>query len=376
MPARQVIRRHALRIEQNKRHPLYVFSLTGEQLLEIADVARIARDSSDNLIGYQRQEVTRHIRNIANYLNGDEVLFPNSIILALCANTRFKPAESKHAGDVNTVPGILEIPVTVSGKTKPAWIVDGQQRVLALSRAQRKNIPVAISAFVTDSIEVQREQFLRVNSTRPLPRGLIAELIPELSTPLPPHLESRRVPSALCEMLNRDPESPFRGLIHRISRPGPVRGKIVSDTALIRILHESLNSPSGCLFPYRNLATNFVDMPSLRALLLTYWNGVRHTFPDAWGLSPRQSRLMHSAGLRAMGRLMDRIMASIDPKQHNASAAVRQELARIKPICHWTRGTWEGMGLRWYEIQNVPSHVRLLSNAIVGAYLSAQKVAA
>jgi len=243
-------------------------------------------------------------------------------------------------------------------------------------RSRRRDFPVAINAFVADEAHVQREQFLRVNSTKPLPRGLITELLPEIETILPPDLAARRVPSALCDLLNCDPESPFRGMILRTSSSATDRGQIVSDTALTRVLQESLNSPAGCLFAYRNLATNETDLKGVRSVLLTYWNAVKRTFPEAWGLPPTRSRLMHSVGLRVMGRLMDRVMASIDPSDPMASALARHELARIRPICHWTNGVWEGLSLRWSEVQNVPSHVRRLSNVVLGAYLAGKREAA
>jgi hypothetical protein len=226
---------------------------------------------------------------------------------------------------------------------------------------------------------VQREQFLRINSTKPLPRGLITELLPEVSTVLPPNLAARKAPSALCDLLNRDPESPFHGLIRRASDGRSKRGSaaVVSDSTLVQTLQDSLNSPAGCLFPYRNLATGETDFAGVRDVLLTYWNAVRETFPDAWGLPPTQSRLMHSAGLRAMGRLMDRVMASINSADSHAPAAVRRELGRIRPACRWTSGIWEELGgLRWNEVQNVPSHVRMLSNFLIRAHLTGRRSAA
>ena len=42
-----------------------------------------------------------------------------------------------------------------------------------------------MNAFVADEVDLQRDQFLRVNNAKPLPRGLITELLPEVSTILP-----------------------------------------------------------------------------------------------------------------------------------------------------------------------------------------------
>jgi DGQHR domain-containing protein len=372
----RTIRRNALRVEQDQRHPLYLFTLTGEELSRIAEVARISRDPSGKLVGYQRPEVKRHIRNIAQYLDTSEGLFPNSLILALHSSARFRALRPKAPKDIHAVAGVLEISIPRDGQRKPAWIVDGQQRAMALRLCRRRDFPVAINAFLADDVGVQREQFLRVNSTKPLPRGLVGELLPEIDTILPPHLAARRVPSALCDLLNRDPESPFRGIVRRTSSDNSDRRQIVSDTTLTRILQDSLNSPTGCLFAYRNLATNHIDLAGVRSVLVMYWNAVKRTFPDAWGLPPSRSRLMHSAGLRVMGRLMDRVMASIDPSDSTAPQAVRQELARVRPSCHWTSGVWETLGLRWSEIQNVPSHIRMLSNAVLGVYLASKREAA
>src|SRR5205823_9003222 len=146
------------------------------------------------LNGYQRPEFNTHIRNIVEYLDSGPVLFPNSIILALPSGVRFKEVRGPKVDKGYAVPGTLEIPVPRNGGPKPAWIVDGQQRALALARSRRKDFPVAVNAFVANDVQSQREQFLRVNSTRPLPRGLITEMLPEVGSVLPPHLAMRRAP--------------------------------------------------------------------------------------------------------------------------------------------------------------------------------------
>src|SRR5262249_8540606 len=157
--------------------------------------------------------------------------------------------------------------------------------------------------------------------------------------------------SLFCDLLNRDPESPFCGLIRRSSTPPGARRKaVVADTAIIRVLQESLATPSGCLFPYRNLSSGELDLKGARDVLLVYWNAVRETFPEAWGLPPGQSRLMHSAGLRAMGRLMDRMMKLAGTADGRSGTTVRRELERLRPLCRWTGGAWEELdGLRWNE---------------------------
>lgn len=370
------IRRRALRIVQTAEHPVFMFALRPDELFSIADISRVSRNDAGDLIGYQRPEVKKHVQNIVEYLNSDagRVLFPNTLILALSSTATFvrvrgPKVDEREIGEAGTI----EIPIPGAGQPKPAWIVDGQQRALALSHAKWKDLPVPISAFLADDIDTQREQFLRVNSTKPLPRGLLSELLPQVTTVLPANLAAKRVPAALCEFLNREPESPFKNLIRRSSHTGPQkRSAVVSDTSLIQVLQESFTSPSGCLFAYRNLATGNTDFERVQRLLIVYWSAVRDTFPRAWGLPSHASRLMHSVGLRAMGRLMDRIMGSINIDDQRVAERVRRELEPLKARCHWTSGTWDELGgIAWNDLQNVPAHVRLLSNHILRIALRA-----
>jgi DGQHR domain-containing protein len=375
-PKRQrVLRRRALRLEQDPEHPLFQFSLTGEELLTIADVSRISRNEAGKLIGYQRPEVKRHVQDIVDYLDGKQVVFANSIILALSSAVRFVRSRGPEVNDGMSAAGILEIPVPGPGQPRPAWVVDGQQRLLALSKSScRDGLRVPINAFVADEVELQRDQFLRVNNTRPLPRGLITELLPEVSTNLPARLAARRIPAAVCDWLNRSTNSPFYGLLRRAStgRGGKDAGAI-ADTSVVKMIEESLSSTSGCLFPYRNIATSETDGDGICAVLTAYWAAVKRVFPDAWGKPAHQSRLMHGVGIRAMGRLMDRIMASVNPHDPKAAVLVERELRRVAPFCRWTEGVWEELNdLPWNELQNVPRHVRVLSNFLIRCYVQAK----
>jgi DGQHR domain-containing protein len=373
----RILRRRALRIEQDPGHPLFMFSLTGSEILQVADVSRISRDDAGKLIGYQRPEVRKHVQDIVDYLNSEQVLFPNSVILALSSQVKFTRSRGPEVSDGCTAAGTLEIVIPKGEETKPAWIVDGQQRVLALSKSKRNSLAVPVNAFVADEVSLQRDQFLRVNNTRPLPRGLITELLPEVSTGLPAKMAARRIPSAICDWLNQDERSPFYRIIRRASMRNEDDGKaMVADTSIVKMLEESLSSATGCLYPYRNLATGQTDFEAISNLLLVYWTAVHNVFPEAWGKSPEKSRLMHGAGLRAMGRLMDKIMPGVKARNRKGIAQVERELQLIAPICRWTSGAWEAMGgLKWNEIQNVPRHIQMLSWVLIHAYLQAKGLA-
>jgi DGQHR domain-containing protein len=365
-----VLQRRALAVQQPGGTLVYLFTVTAAELLQVADISRISRAEDGQLIGYQRPEVRRHVNQIVEYLDGDDVLFPHAVIVALPSTVKFRQSRGPGTHDGLAAAGTLEIPLPKAGEPRPGWLVDGQQRALALARTKRQDLPVPVTAFIADDIEVQRDQFLRVNNVQPLPRGLVTELLPEVWTSLSPKLSAKRIPSALVELLNRQPTSPFQGLIKRASTPDAERSHaVVTDTVLVSAIEESLNSSGGALYPYRNVATAETDIDGIYRLLLCYWRAVRATFPAAWGLPPTQSRLMHGAGLRAMARLMDRIMLTVDAGHKDAEAHVRRELAKIAPFCRWTEGHWDELGVDWDALQNVQKDIRMLSNYLVRLYL-------
>lgn len=371
-----LLERRALRLEQPGGHVVYLFALAPSEIFQVADVSRIRRDDAGELIGYQRPGVRPHVNDIAEYLRGEDVVFPNALIMALDPDVRFRSSRGPRTGDGFATSGTLEIPIRAG--RKPGFLVDGHQRSLALSECQRSDLPVPIAAFVTDNLEVQRDQFLRINNSKPLPRGLVTELLPEVSLPISPRLSANKLPSAIVDELHRKDDSPFFGLVRRPSHSVEERRTaVVQDTSLIKMLKHSLQTSGGCLFPFRNVATGEADLDAIWHVVTTYWGAVRDTFPDAWGLPPTESRLMHGAGIVAMGRLMDRVMSSINPATPEAPLRVREELGRVADSCRWTSGSWDDLdGLAWNDVQNTPKHVRELSNALIRRYVAAQMAAA
>jgi DGQHR domain-containing protein len=363
----------ALHTMQGPDMDVYAFFIRGSDIVRVADISRIGREESVGLKGFQRPEIRSHVKGIVDYLNKGNVLFPNSIILALSPEVRFVASRgTRPTGDEGIAQsGTLTIPIFEEGH-RVAWIVDGQQRSLALAQADHKDIAVPVVGFVSDSLALQREQFILVNKSKPLPTRLINELLPETRTVLLPRdLSSRRVPSELCGLLNRDPNSPFFGLIKRPSDGVSEHKAVVTDTAVINMIKNSMNNPLGALSVFRssNHGRDGVDAEGMYGLLITFWSGVKAVFPEAWGRDPRQTRLMHSAGIEAVGVLMDRIYGRIQPSDD--IKVVERELLKVAPYCRWTDGIWESLGVTWNEIQNTHRDIRRLQNALVQAYSAA-----
>jgi DGQHR domain-containing protein len=353
----------AVRSQQGNGKVIYTFFIPGDMLTQIADITRIHRDGTERLAGFQRDEIKRHVNGIVEYLDQGDVLFPNAIILALSPEVSFvhsrggKPDGALDAGEAGT----LSIPLRPEG-SRVAWIVDGQQRSLALSKAKNGGLNVPVVAFVAPDVATRRAQFILVNKAKPLPPRLINELLPEVDVQLPRDLSGRKIPSALCEMLNEDPDSPFHDLIKRVSKPKAARA-VVIDSAIVEMIRASLKNPNGALAPFVSLGTGPSDVEGMYRTLVDYWSAVKIVFLPAWGLPPESSRLMHSAGIRAMGVLMDRIVTR-SMAHPNSNTHQLHSLKNIAPRCRWTEGVWEDLGLAWNEVEHTPRHIRHLSQLL------------
>ena len=361
-----VIDVRAVKAIQGKGTETYSFFLRGSEVLKIADISRIHRDELGELKGFQRKEIQNHVNSIVDYLDKGDVIFPNALILAFQSELEFKQSRGKSPD--GAVSGTLYIP-TYEGERRAAWIVDGQQRSFALAKTMNKNIMVPVVGFVAPDISVQREQFILVNKARPLPKRLINELLPEIDTELPHDLKANKIPSELCNILNRDKNSPFFGLIKRTSNEDTSKTAVITDTAIIDMIKHSKDN-YGALALYKNSGNNTPDIESMYKTICLFWGAVKEVFPEAWGRDVRSSRLMHSAGILAMGVLMDRIM----PKVQNAKdvrAEVIRELQIIAPYCSWTSGNWGGPdGRAWNSFQNTSRDVREFRELLMQIYYS------
>ncbi len=354
MADRYKLRLPCLRVLQGDR-VLYSFAVDGKRLHDFATVARVGRGIDAEIAGYQRPEVLKHVKGIQRYLERPGALLPNAIVVAFDNRVRFEPAAGVAADVAYASAGTLVVPVDESAADadRPGWIVDGQQRSAALRDARVDEFPVCVVSFIADEQE-QRAQFILVNNSRPLPKGLIHELLPSTHAELPLQLMRRRLPAEIVSRLNTDADSPFRGLIVTPTRPDGV----IKDNAVLRMVENSIYN--GALYRYRYAATGDGDTAAMLTHLKIYWNTVAATFPDAWGLPPRRSRLSHGVGIAAMGYVMDRLTEDVEVKDLGGACAGVNALRDAA----WTTGEWafpEG-ARKWNALQNTPNDIRVLTH--------------
>lgn len=348
----------AIEVRQGLGKVLYTFAIDGKLVHRFATVSRVRRNEEGLLSGYQRPEVLSHIHEIKTYVESGSPLIPNSIVLAFDSRVRFEPTMKTSTS--YSRPGELVIPLDddLPETERPGFVVDGQQRLAAIREANIESFPICVSAFITDDLGFQTEQFILVNSTKPLPKGLLYELLPVTNATLPAILMRRRLPAELVTRLNQRRGSPFYERIQTATNP---TGQI-KDNSMLRMLEQSLSD--GVLFRFDG-RDDEPDIDRMMMVLENFWGAVTKVFKGAWDLPPRASRLVHGAGIISMGLVMDAIADRHRAKRIPDEATFVKDLNPLRDICRWTDGQWNfgpGQQRKWNEIQNTSKDIQLLSN--------------
>jgi DGQHR domain-containing protein len=326
---------------------VFTFTATAKEILATCEISRLGRTEEGELFGFQRPQVANHIQEIRDYLVSKDAVLPNAIVIGLLGGVRVKPLGRR---------GLFELTISPKDR-KTGFVVDGQQRLTALAQTNREDFEVFVSCVICDTEEELRRQFILINNTRPLPKSLIYELLPEVDN-LPKRLTSRAFAAALVERLNSDPRSSVRGLVNTHTNPaGPIK-----DTSLHRVIMNSADSGA-----IRDFGDNRRRMDFGFELLSTFYGAVAETFPKAWhGHNPRTSRLVHGAGVVAMGYVMETIYSRSGQVTHkNFARGLQPLLAK----CAWTEGRWrfeDRSVLSWDEIENTPRQIQRLALHLIG----------
>ncbi|MSR09289.1 MAG: DGQHR domain-containing protein [Gammaproteobacteria bacterium] len=357
----------ALELQQGPGRKLYSFAVEGKLLPEFTTISRVHETNGHDIAGYQRPEVLSHIAEIRAYLESKNPMMPTNIVLAFDESVTFEPTIQASGVNGTACPGTLKIPLNNAalGRRMPGWIVDGQQRVAAIRDANLESFPVFVTGFIAASDIEQREQFILVNSPKPLSKDLIYELLPGTRSKLPALLQRRRFSASLLHRLNHDNGSPLKQMVRTPTNPAGV----IKDNSILRMLENSLSD--GALYHFRTPGTSEGDVEAMLRLLKGFWAATATVFEDAWGLPPRYSRLMHGAGIISMGLVMDAIAEHHQGEDIPTQEVFCREMASLREVCHWTKGSWaffDGRQRKWNEIQNIPKDIQMLAIHLLTQY--------
>jgi DGQHR domain-containing protein len=309
-------------------------------LVRIAAVSRIGRDAQGILSGFQRPQIAAHIEEIRDYLEKDTAVLPNPIVVAFTQGVRIK-------GKGN---GVCQVTIDLSDGP-PGLVVDGQQRFTALSQIEGKDFEVLVSALICEDEAELRRQFVLINNTRPLSKSLIYELLPSVDG-LPRRFTGRTLAAEFTERLNYDEDSSLKGLIHQHTNPGG----FISDTAIQRVIMHSMSD--GIM---RELVRRPGGKERCFRLVSEFYRAVRKVFKDAWeDHTPKTSRLVHGAGIVALGEVME-TLALLEGARNWEEFA--KGLGCLEGRTAWTSGEWhfaKGDRRHWKVIQNVTRDIETL----------------
>jgi DGQHR domain-containing protein len=340
----------AIRAKQADGHDIFCFAAEPSKVLEFAEIERVGRQDNGELRGFQRHQIAPHIKEIRDYLSRDDALLPNAVIVAFLGNVDVK--------DIGN--GLVDVEITVcDNEPRPGFVVDGQQRLTALSGIHKPDFQVFVSALVCKDYNELRQQFVLINNTRPLPKTLIYELLPTVDG-LPERFTARKLAARIVDRLNFRSDSILHGEIRQHTNP---RG-ILSDTAMQRIV---MNSTSD------GAIREFIKHDDMEEraynLLNDFFSAVREVFGSEWvGMSPKNSRLRHGAGLVAMGFIMELLYSTDIPNCNTMRERFVTGLTALQADTAWTNGTWqlsEDDQRPWNGIQNTSTDIDLLVKYLV-----------
>ena len=223
----------ALRIVQPSGREVFAFAARPADLINVVQIPNVGRDEEGELFGYQRPEVVSHIAEIRRYLETDDAVLPNAIVVAFDERARFEPSSMGGVGQT----GVLDIPEQTLEGRKCGFVVDGQQRLAAVASSRHDGFPIFVTAMIAATEAEQRKQFVLVNRTKPLPAGLVFELLPEVEGCLPSVLAKQQLSALLTVRLNTDPQSSLRRTIRTPTFPVGV----IKDNSIRRLVLNSLS---------------------------------------------------------------------------------------------------------------------------------------
>lgn len=327
----------------------------------IRSIARVDRLDAISGQGQQRDEIVKHVKEIADgILAGTQV--PNSILLVLLESQTARVGEDDEDGDppdsfiqIRPVTDWIEIglpsrPDTVVQRfrqveidfpyrraafddEKSGVLVDGQQRTAALSQVDVDKVPhfaLSVNAVITDPEEAKRV-FQVANTTVKIATQFSRALLATMDE-APGYLKAERARAVAAQLLSlSDPSSPFHALVRypggRKQKPRPP----IAYNSLFRVVSTFADSA----LPLQE------DAQALAQVVGRSFNLVKEQWPTAWGKKPTVSRLMHGVGLRATASLLAskletqyQLHGSLDGTE--VWDAISASLERLKPRLVWT----------------------------------------
>jgi len=278
----------------------YVFKISPEILLKIADVLRRVRDPR----AYQRIVSKKRVRgDIKEFLEKPEAIFPTNLVCVFRDNVVFDAEKQE-----------LIIPMKYSS----VWIVDGQHRLYTFchirDESKRKDFNLICTGFNILGNkashldrERQAEIFININQqSKRIPKELLIAIALSFG------MADRRM--KIVERLKKT--KVFRNKIKSIDTKGKIHITTFVETAPTR----KLVGNNGILSKWYGRKREPKDIPENKEesflnfcfkTMRKYFSLVKEMFPDEWE-NPKEYILATDRGIRALLRIMEHILEYSD----------------------------------------------------------------
>ncbi|ABE45226.1 DGQHR domain-containing protein [Polaromonas sp. JS666] len=298
----------------------YIASIRAQDLIDLSysDVRRLVQDERDleRYLGIQRPLSNKRVKEIREYIGGDDATFPTAVILAVDE----KCAEFEATG-LNC--GFLTLkefePDLDSEEAVPydriAKVIDGQHRIAAFLDDEKewqygygKNFDINVSIFIGADVSEQANIFATVNLAQTkVSKNLVYDLTELAKTPSP-HKTCHNVAVAL----DRQRLSPLYKRIKRLGTATPGRSKEPLTQAsfvesLVKFISINPGKDRNALLsgikidrasaaelqkcPFRNLFLDGREVDIIE-IIYNYFKAIEEKWPRSWGEPDRVGNLL------------------------------------------------------------------------------------
>lgn len=300
----------------------YIASISAQDLVDISfsDVRRLAKDQRDleKYLGIQRPVSPKRIKEIKQYIEGEDSTFPTSVILAVDEKCAEYDSSQNGIGTLilkeyqgNTADETDSIPYS-----KIAKVIDGQHRIAAFMDENNnwcfdyghRDFDINVAIFIGADVSEQANIFATVNLAQTkVNKSLVYDLTELAKTPSP-HKTCHNVAVAL----DKEPSSPLHHRIKRLGTATPGRKKEPLTQAsfvesLVKFISPNPVQDRNDLlagkrikpatgvdlqkFPFRNLFLEEREV-DITEIIYNYFKAVERKWPDSWNATDRVGNLL------------------------------------------------------------------------------------
>lgn len=355
------IRLDAIKIKQPGSNEMYLTAMEPARLLQISYVVRRASNVSE---AYQRLLNKDRVEKLSKFISTKKVLLPNAIIIVFDQNIE---------NDINydSKDRKLIFPLEYCS----AWIIDGQHRVFSfiktiykeLSEKNKGNFELPVVIFKNLDITSQSKLFVDINYNQ---KKIDPTLLCDLTTVIKDMKNELTWPSLLGYSLNKDENSPLKGLI-KISELD--EGKPINLTSFIKYgLLETLlgfktksKEYKGRLYEFApfytnkkfNSEDNQIAFQKQLNLLKRYFTAIKDNFGSTWE-DTKKCAILKPTGINALFLVLAKIMEV----NKNVEIDLKEYLKPIKEI-NFERENVKNMGGGWVGFRTLANEIIKKLNA-------------